>query len=317
VIDDILDITKIESGQLKIEPLDFSLYILLEDLQRLFRYKCLEKGIRLVFNLSSNLPDFIHTDPLRLKQIIINLLSNGIKFTNEGEVRLFASKEGDELVFDVIDTGIGICGSDRKEIFKKFRQSKNQYVRNHGGTGLGLPLASELSHLLGGKLELIDSKLDKGSHFQARIKYERGLSDSPISNALNDLEWLESPSEEFSDATILVVDDSEELRNLTGVFLQPLGCKIEFAEDGFAALEKVRKMKFDLILLDLQMPKMSGIDAMIEMKKMGISVPVIAQTAHAMVEEKQDCLKMGFTDVITKPIQKQTFTRVISEYLQH
>lgn len=313
VINDILDISKVESGHLTIEIDNFSLLKLLDDLKNLTRFKCNEKGVYLKFIIDEKLPNFIKTDPIRLRQVLLNLLSNAIKFTDSGEIRLVAYTKNGMLIFDVFDTGMGIPQEDQSLIFQRFRQSDNSLNRKHGGTGLGLPLSRHLTHLLGGNLELVHSEINKGSHFRAQIHYEivREAEVERIASTRDE----RAQKVELAGLKLLIAEDSEEIRMLLDVILNQWGCVVDFAEDGVVALDKVKSNQYDIILLDIQMPRMNGFETVKKMRKeLHVDSPILAQTAHAMREEKEKCLASGFDDVITKPIKMEELVRMLAQY---
>lgn len=311
VINDILDISKVESGHLSIELVPFSLLKLLNDLKGLLRFKCEEKGIYLSFIIDDKIPNFIKTDPVRLRQILLNLLSNAIKFTEKGEVKLIAYERNGFLFFDIYDSGVGVPFRDRDLIFEQFRQSDSEHSRKHGGTGLGLPLSKHLARLLGGDLHLINSEPGKGSHFQTFVGYQKTTKEQS--------ERVSTKSSEsklnLSGTKLLVVDDSEDIRVLLKEILSYWGCEVDFAEDGYIALEKIKKNQYDMVLSDIQMPGMSGFELVQKLREdSAFQIPVIAQTAHAMKEDRERCLEAGFDAVVTKPIKTEELVRVLSEY---
>ncbi len=309
VINDILDISKVESGHLNLEKTNFSTLDLLKDLIEPLRLKCLEKGINLNLEVQKDFPLHIYSDPLRLRQILLNLLTNAIKFTKEGEISLYAGLEGNKLIFDVVDTGMGIPKKDQNIIFEHFRQSENSLTRKHGGTGLGLPLSQHLAILLGGELKLVESTTHFGSHFRASITYEKAKN----AETTNGLKQLNSSSVSLKGLKILVAEDAEDLRLLIKLILEKHGCLVDFAEDGVVALEKVNQKKYDVILLDIQMPRMNGYDTISKLREIGISIPILAQTAHAMNEEKEKCKLLGFDEVITKPLMPEVLVDKLTQ----
>ncbi len=312
VINDILDISKVESGHLNIEKINFSLRKLLDDLKNLLILKCDEKGLYLKFEFDKNLPEYIYSDPTRLRQILLNLLGNSIKFTQHGEIRLSVSLEDSNLIFDVFDTGLGIHKKDQKLIFESFRQSDNSLTRKYGGTGLGLPLSLKLAELLGGRLGLIYSTPLSGSHFRFSLSHFKAtqevqntaLLSVPNKNPLN-----------LNGVKILIAEDAKEIQVLLKVVLEQLGCDVDFAEDGLVALEKVKLKNYDVILLDIQMPRLNGYDTFIRLREMGFTQPIIAQTAHAMREEKQKCRDLGFDEILTKPLKRSNLITALTQAL--
>ena len=309
LINDILDISKIESGHLTFEKTDVSLWQLLIELQDIFSLKCRQKNINLTFKLAPEVPEFIHTDALRLKQILLNVLGNAIKFTNHGGVELRASCLNGQLVFDVIDTGIGIPPDSREMIFEPFKQGDPTHPRAFGGTGLGVPLSRRLAELLGGHLELVSSRVNHGSHFQIAVALESVKSFPAAAKVTPSL----TETVNLSGMKVLAVDDSEDNRSLLKVVLEDWGCEVDLASDGHEALEKVSSQNFDGILMDLQMPLMGGMEAVRIMREKGLKTPVFALTARAMIEDAEECARAGFTDFLSKPIQFERLFHKISQ----
>jgi two-component system, sensor histidine kinase len=309
VINDILDISKVESGHLSIENVNFSLHKLLNDLKNLLRFKCDEKGLYLKFEIASNLPDNINTDPLRLRQILLNLLSNSIKFTEKGNVTLSAKLEKKNLVFDIYDTGLGIPQKDQKIIFEHFRQSDNSLTRKYGGTGLGLPLSLHLSLLLDGHLELIESKINNGSHFRVTIAFHEAIKDISVQNN----NTLRRNNIDLKGLNILVAEDAEDIRLLIKVILEQYACHVDFAEDGVIAIEKAQAKFYDIILLDIQMPRLNGYETITKLRELHFNQPIIAQTAHAMRDEKEKCIALGFDEILTKPIMPEVLISTLAK----
>ncbi len=311
VINDILDISKVESGHLNIEKTNFSLFKVLEDLKNLLSFKANERGVALKFEMDKNLPETIYSDPLRLRQILLNLIGNAIKFTQEGEVRLSVKLLKAKLIFDIIDTGMGIPKKDQSVIFETFRQSDNGLNSKNVGTGLGLPLSQHLAQLLGGDVCLVDSSPQFGSHFRATIDYVKANQEIIPTNS------KEKKTNGFNlkGTKILVAEDGKEVQLLLKVIFDQLGCEVDFANDGLMALEKVKKKTYDVLLIDLQMPKLNGYETIKRLRKMGVNQPIIAQTAFAMKEEREKCMAYGFDDILTKPLKRESLITTLSQAL--
>jgi two-component system, sensor histidine kinase len=315
IINDILDISKVESGHLTIKKEDVFLLEILTDLKKLLQLRADEKGLDLQFNFETDIPRHIHTDPVRLRQVLLNVLGNAIKFTDSGRVALNVSIAHDLLIFDVFDSGHGIPQDDFDLIFEAFRQSDNSYTRKQGGTGLGLPLSKHLAHILGGDLVLKKSQPKVGSHFQLTVKYEPALKVPMTSDATI---TKDKKGEELNlfGRKILIVDDSHENRILIEAILKKWGCSIEMAENGKESLQKIKECSYDLVLMDLQMPVMSGIDATLAIRRKGYTMPIVALTAHAMKEVSEQCESSGFSGFISKPIRMDKLVQTVASLLR-
>lgn len=321
IINDILDFSKIEAGKLEVISEVIGLSEIYDDLTKLFEAKASEKKIQLLIQRAPDLPEFITTDGLRLRQILLNLIGNAIKFTEKGTVRMDVQKintrsEGDQICFDVMDSGCGIAPGTVKNLFQPFTQADETINRKYGGTGLGLVLSRKLAKLLGGNVELISNKLGNGCVFRARIALsipsEQELKIVNRRSEVQQLATLEG-EQRIANKKILVVDDTIDNQLLVSRLLSKVGAKVDLADNGLVAVEKVKRQKFDLILMDLQMPVLSGYEALLEIRKLGIQTPVIAFSAHALVEVRDHCLASGFSDHVSKPIEK----RILMERVAH
>lgn len=315
IVGEILDLSKIEASKLELEIISFPLKEMFEETISTLQLNALEKNITLSLQLDTNLPHVIESDPTRLRQIIINLIGNAIKFTDTGSVTVKVTwLEPGILEFQVEDTGIGITPDQQAKLFQPFSQADMSMTRRFGGTGLGLILAKELSQALGGDLILTRSSIEAGSLFTATIK--------PHSAQWTEVQAVTTPNRktqlkfDLKDTKILVVDDSEDNRYLITQILQTNGAVTDEAENGLVGLAKASQNDYDIILMDLQMPIMDGRQATRTMRNQGIDTPIIALTAHALKEEKQKALKEGFTEYLTKPINREVLLSTI-ENLRH
>jgi CheY-like chemotaxis protein len=274
-----------------------------------------EKNVALIFESDLSFPRAIHTDALRLRQILMNLLGNSLKFTGRGRVSLKARREERFLVFDVEDTGIGIPPQSREVIFKPFEQGEKGHAHKFGGTGLGIPLSQHLAQLLGGDLQLVWSEPGKGSHFRVRVEYEEASVDfsDPVPEAIS-APLEERPLSDLRGMKVLAVDDSEDGRHLIAAMLTEKGCEVELAENGREALEKALSRPFDVVLMDLQMPVMDGVSAVKTLRSKGSQVPVVALTARAMTEDSEECMRAGFSDFLSKPIEYERLVGAVGHY---
>ncbi len=303
LIDDFLDLVKMENQKLSISPSSFDISTFLSDLKDAFNMLSSEKGLK--FTIENELPsDYkLSTDYYRLKQILDNLISNAIKFTDEGDIvlRVFSGK--DSIYFSVKDSGQGIPEEGQENLFQPFSQLHQEYGKSHGGTGLGLAISKNLANLLGGDLTLVSSKINEGSEFLLRI--EKNVHDA-ISKSAIELSSLRITPEpavpDFSEKNVLVVDDNKENLVLLDIFLKPTNADVVCVSSGPEALDKLADQSFNIILMDIQMPEMSGFETIERIRAQGIKTPVVAVSAHALEEEKQRAIQVGFDDYCSKPI---------------
>ncbi len=303
IINDILDISKIEAGMMTFEEHTFSVKDIFKSLNVMLMGKAKEKGLELLFICDEDVPDSLLGDPTRLTQIIINLAGNAIKFTQKGEIIVRAKvlkkeKEDTLLEFSVKDTGIGIPADKIQHIFERFRQAESHTTRKYGGTGLGLSIAKQLVELQGGKLS-VTSEFKSGSMFVFNIPYKKSIEV---------LHETEDTGEKFNmdelrKLNILLVEDNQLNVKLILSLFSEYGLVLQVAENGSVGIEKLRENKFDIVLMDMEMPVMNGYEAAtIIRNEMKNSIPIIAMTAHAMAGEKERCLSLGMNDYISKPI---------------
>jgi len=325
IINDILDLSKVEAGKLEIEKVDVDLFELLSEIAALLNLDAAAKGIRLTVAFDGPIPHVIKTDPTRLRQILFNIVGNAIKFTEKGVVSLtvkLASTDSSKLNFLVQDTGTGITAEQAQRLFSPFTQADATTTRRFGGTGLGLSLSKKLALALGGNVILESSTLGKGSTFVVSI--DHGQSKEIIFESTDHtLEETAAKVLNFasragttplSSLNILVVDDSLDNLALIKRLLSLSGAQVETANSGREGVEKALSEKFSLVLMDLQMPDMDGYEATKELRSRGFDKPIIALTAHAMKEERKRCLESGFNNHLTKPIDRNALIHILSEY---
>ena len=316
IINDILDITKIEAEQMKIEKSGFSLPVLLRDLELLLRLRCDEKGLDFSIKPIGNVSEFIISDPVRLRQILINIVGNAIKYTDRGSVHVTYEVLTDQLLFIVKDTGKGIPQSSRPLLFKPFSQGDSSSQKKYGGTGLGLILSKKLAHLLGGDVELVESEPDKGSVFTVHVAYEPRssiLSEHSIEGSA--VSAVADKASVINGKKILVVEDTEENQLLLRIFLSKLGASIDIADNGQAGVQKALHENYDLVLMDMQMPVMDGYTATQILRNSGYKVPIVALTAYAMQGDRDKTLQAGCTDYLSKPVDRNNLVDVVSRYV--
>ena len=326
IIDDILDISKIESGTLFIETSRFQLTESLKEIELVFSRLAAEKGLQFSIEFGSPIPSEIELDPTRFNQILTNLLNNAFRYTSTGFVKLNVEllksphiAGSGVLQFDVIDSGIGIARKDQDIIFNKFSQADVTVTRKYGGTGLGLTLSRKLAQKMGGDLVLHHSEVGKGSTFRITLAIEI-LDHIHWFNSLKDVPTLSNApkksipdSELFTGLSILVTEDSKDLQELITTILKEKGALVDTAENGEIALEKALANHYDLILMDIQMPIMDGYKTTKALRERGFSNPIIATTARSMPSELERCLEAGCTKVLCKPINFANLFSMISE----
>lgn len=341
IIDEILDISKVEAGKIEFKIANVDLENLLSEVYGLLKIKAEEKGLRLIFTDSNEIPKMVQTDPKRLKQILYNLVGNSIKFTAEGhvELRVKYNKDSSKLAFYVSDTGVGISSKNLKKIFKPFEQADESVSRKFGGTGLGLAISRSLARGLGGDLSVLKSSIGVGTTMKLAVFAQESdvrdnaqvLDSSSVEGELlKEVSEVETTSSDTSDAepdaksgverndlgklsgkSILVVDDAVENARLFYLYLNEAGADVDLAYSGDEAIGKFKDNSYDLVLLDLQMPKVDGYQAIKEMKKINSTLPIIALTAHALDEERVKTKAAGFADHITKPISAEDLIEAI------
>ncbi|MBX2987079.1 MAG: response regulator [Bdellovibrionaceae bacterium] len=323
LVDDILDLSKVEAGKLDVEHIEFSLISLLEDLKENFSLKAVQKQIRFLLEMDPHLPGAIKSDPVRLRQVLMNLIGNAIKFTDHGFVRLrvrakeIPNKNNVDLFFEVEDTGIGIEPRHQERLFNPFTQADASTARRFGGTGLGLVLSRRLAMLLNGDLYLVSTAPGQGSVFELRLNVERAKA--PIVD-LADRVPREShnrpvvKSERLKGTRVLLVEDAIDNQMLVKIILGMNGAEVISCNDGLAGVEEAMRGDYHIILMDIQMPRMDGFEAMQLLRTKGFSRPIIALTAHAMRDEKEQALRVGFDDYLTKPINRAELINVVESY---
>ena len=332
VVNDILDLSKIEADKLTVERIETPLIRILGELENLMLPSALAKGLAFKISLTSPLPEFILCDPTRLRQILMNLVSNAIKFTGAGRVTLFAgavttggiTSDGmPQLVIDIVDTGPGLTIDQTQRLFKPFSQADGSVTRKHGGTGLGLAICIRLANILGGDVNLIRSELGQGSCFRLILPLDK----VPNSVMVDELppqcvQKQPSPAKLTSKLSgrVLLAEDGLDNQRLIAFVMKKEGITIETAENGCIALEKLEKAvaegkPFDLLLTDMQMPEMDGYSLARTLRKKGWSIPIIALTAHAMAEDRKKCMNAGCDDYVSKPIEKSLLIATCASWI--
>lgn len=315
LLGEILDISKIENQQLEVEYLRFNLPNLLQDIEKIYQLNCQQEQLEFSLILESNIPEWLVTDPRRLKQVMHNLLSNAIKFTKTGTInlRIQFDFQISELQVAVVDTGEGIAPDKQALIFESFSQADASVTRNYGGTGLGLFITKNLVELMGGQIK-VESSVGQGSKFVVTICCQdyAGSCDSIVSQRRVGTQPLDIPS---LTGRILLVEDTEVNQQLVTFNLVQTGAKVDLAVNGQEALQKVLNEHYDLVLMDIQMPIMDGKEAMRSLQQLGINTPIYALTANVMAADIQEYAALGFTGTLGKPLELGHLYQVLSTHL--
>ncbi len=332
IINDILDISIMAAGKLNFEHIDFILHNTIAESFNILAINAHEKGIEYSYNVSPDIPDIITGDPGRLRQILINLLGNAIKFTENGEVIVSVevkSRTEEEvfLQFSVSDTGIGIPEDKKVQIFDTFSQADSTTTRKYGGTGLGLSISSQLIGMMKGRI-WVESEVGKGSTFHFTAGFDLVAKSTrqelPLHNIDNNVESSNGYSKYPKDKKalrILLAEDNIIGQRLSVRILEREGYSVEVANNGEEVLDGFKKKHFDIVLMDVQMPKMDGIEATqaIRNSKDNIfdpEIPIIAVTAHAFEEDKERCLKAGMNSYVSKPFKREELFEEIEKLVQ-
>jgi signal transduction histidine kinase/CheY-like chemotaxis protein/HPt (histidine-containing phosphotransfer) domain-containing protein len=309
LLNDVLDISKIEAGQMQVETITCSPHQLLAEVVSVLRVPARKKGIALDYRWETGIPETIQSDPHRLKQLLMNLVNNAIKFTDEGNVlviaKLIESGKKPLVQFQVRDSGIGIAPEKLESIFHPFVQADSSVTRKYGGTGLGLAISYRIAKSLGGDLT-VESNVGHGSAFTVTV--EAGdltgvtITARPPVAIAGDIGRQASGSASLEGLKILLVDDGETNRKLISLFLTRSGATVELAENGAMALHAAEQTPFDIILMDMQMPVMDGYTATVRLRETGYHGPIVALTAHAMKGDREKCEASGCSGYLAKPV---------------
>jgi len=319
IINEILDLSKIEAGKFDLEMLPVSTFALMQDVCDIAMLKAKDKGLQCGVNFVYPLPETFKTDPVRLKQILLNLMINAVKFTDEGHVyvKVWCDRYANKMIFEVEDTGIGIDAGNQEKIFAAFTQAEVSTSRKYGGTGLGLTLSRQLCVLLGGGLT-VRSKPGQGSTFTASVDTDSlehidfVYDGNEVKSRSEDTDMV-IPSLE---GNVLLVDDVPDNQKLMLYLISKTGAWVDVAENGLQALEMMRTKQYDLVLMDMQMPVMDGLQATRALRKDGDMTPVVALTANAYKSDRADCSEAGCDDFLSKPVDMDELGRVLKVYLK-
>jgi signal transduction histidine kinase/HPt (histidine-containing phosphotransfer) domain-containing protein len=323
LINEILDLSRIEAGQMTVERIQCDLPALLNDVIVLMRARAAEKSLQFNVAVDGTLPRHIRTDPLKLRQILINLLGNAIKFTAAGAVEMIARCEpcgqNCRISIEIRDTGIGMTTEQMSRVFEPFAQAEQSTTRTFGGSGLGLAISRRLARLLQGDV-IVTSNKGAGCVFTASIEagsVENTETVSTLEDPFSSAGVPEEASHENDiDAHLLLVEDGMDNQRLLSTHLKMAGAGVDIAENGGIAVELASSGEYDLILMDMQMPVMDGYTATAELRRRGMTIPIIALTACAMAEDRDKCLAHGCTDYLTKPIKRDALLTNIRHHLK-
>lgn len=322
VINDILDISKIEADRLTLERIDFRLGECIANLVNLVGHRAEEKGLALHIDLPAELADLnLSGDPLRLGQILLNLVGNAIKFTPGGSIRLrvrIAAQHPDRVVvhFEVQDSGIGISAAEQQRLFNAFEQADSSMTRKYGGTGLGLAISKRLVHLMGGDIG-VASQPQAGSTFWFTACFDRPAHRVPAAPLASDLSVETRLRERAAGMRILLAEDEPINQEVLIEMLEDVGFSVDLASDGESAVAMARQENYDLILLDMQMPKLNGIEAAKQIRDLPACAhtPILAVTANAFGEDRERCLAAGMNDHVAKPVDPAELHATLLKWL--
>jgi len=330
LICDVLDLSKLNANKLKVETLDCSLPAILHEITSIMQVRALDKGLAFTLHYQTPIPRLLRSDPTRVRQILYNLLSNAIKFTHSGEVNILArccdvGTEQSRVEIDIADTGIGLDTAEIQNLFQPFQQANLSTTRQYGGTGLGLTICRSLAKALGGDIQ-VRSEPGVGSTFTLRLPNDIAL-DTPMAN---------EPSLMIDDSgtdasitggdralrgRILLAEDGPDNQLLISTMLRKRGLEVAVAENGESAVQQAQaaldsNTPFDLILMDMQMPKLDGYGAAARLRARGHTGTIVALTAHAMTGERERCIAAGCDDYLTKPIARQELLGAVESHLR-
>ena len=325
LINDILDLSKIEAGRMELEIVEASPYKIVNDVQKILKVRADEKNVFLKLDFPKPLPKHIYSDPVRLRQVVTNLVGNAIKFTTEGgvlvSVSMVKNKKKDCLKIDVADTGIGMSEAQLDKIFEAFVQADTSITRRFGGTGLGLAISKKIVEALGGDLT-VTSEVGRGTVFSAIVDagdvstVETMEFDDYVRTEKSERKTKKLKQLKLGPQKVLVVDDGDSNRQLVRLILQRAGCEISEAVDGQDAVEKVMAGDFDVVLMDMQMPIMDGYQATKKLRELNFDRPIIALTANVLADDEKKCREFGCSGFVPKPINMDLLIQTIAELLE-
>ncbi len=324
LIDNMLDIAKIEFGQINVQNAPCSIQNLILNITAAAKPRCIEKGLDFLVQTDLNSIDSLLIDENRIQQILMNLIGNAIKFTDKGCVilKIIVDKKNNSalnLKFSVIDNGVGMSMESQMDLFQKFSQSDNSYTRKYGGLGVGLALARRLAHALGGEVTLVESQTNGGSNFLFEVPCQISQKIIPIYQNTIPVEENIIQAKDLSHLLcqkILIVEDVIDNQEIFKYFLNSVGAVVDIVDNGQDAIISAKEKNYDLILMDIQIPIIDGLEATRQILKNGYPGPIIALTAHASIDDRLNCKNAGCIDVITKPVTQYTLTTQIQKILE-
>jgi signal transduction histidine kinase/CheY-like chemotaxis protein/HPt (histidine-containing phosphotransfer) domain-containing protein len=318
LVNDILDLSKIEAGMMSLEETRFSLHSLLSSVGAMFSEKLKEKKLGFSIQIEPDVPDVLSGDAVRLTQILVNLISNAVKFTEKGEIAvsvkaLQQTETEARLQITISDTGIGISEEKQQAIFERFQQADTETTRRFGGTGLGLAIVKQLVSLQNGTIHL-ESKQGKGSIFTVELNYKVPDINQLYAAALS----AQEEAVPLEMITVLIAEDNPMNQQLISHLMRSWGIDFVLVNNGSEAVEELKKRSYSIVLMDIQMPGMDGYTATnIIRNELQSNIPILAMTAHAMAGEKEKCMQMGMNDYVSKPIKETILYNMIGRYAQN
>jgi len=341
IINDILDFSKIESGKISFEHIEFDLWDCVRQIEALFKSSATREGLELTCFIDDDVPHEVNSDPGRIRQILINLVGNAVKFTEQGSITISVSVfkrslQTVMLVFDVTDTGIGISSELHEKIFTDFSQAEGSMTRRYGGTGLGLSISKQLVELMGGEIG-VDSTQGAGSRFWFKLPVDlaesfdadqarpeaRSSSFVPIKDDVDDTAPAPGLTQRQYKANVLVAEDNPINQLVTREIMKTFGLNPIMVDNGLDAVETVANENIDLVIMDVQMPRMDGIEATSKIREMEQSsgsdkrIPIIAFTANAMAGDREKYLEAGMDDYLSKPVDMESFSNLFERWMIH
>ncbi len=315
IINDILDFSKIEAGRLEVERVPFELRECVASAVELVRHKAVERKLGLVVDIADDVPAIVRGDPTRLRQVLLNLLGNALKFTAKGEVRLTVGRRGaEELHFAVRDTGIGLTAEGMGKLFRDFSQADSSTARQYGGTGLGLAISKRLAELMGGTMGAESEGAGRGSTFRFHIRAEAVAAEPPVARPAGGAA-IDPQMAGRHPLRILLAEDNLVNHKLALRLLGQMGYSADVAVDGREAVERVERQPYDVVLMDVQMPEMDGLEAARRIRaagKPGERPRIVAMTANAMQGDREECLAAGMDDYLAKPIRVEDLVQALN-----
>jgi len=311
IINDILDFSKIEAGKLEVDKIDFSLKDMINNIANIIEFKATEKSLDFKINYDETTPNNLYGDKLRISQVLINLLNNAVKFTSSGFVKINITNKDDIFRFEIIDSGIGMTPAQQEKLFQSFSQADATTTRKYGGSGLGLSISKQLVELMDGKI-WVESKKDIGSTFSFELTLPKAKNNITIQNKT---ETTQEDIQTLKDSKILLVEDNQINQEIIIGLLENSGLNIDIANNGKEGIELFEKKNYELILMDIQMPIMDGIEATRIIREVNKEIPIIALTANAMKEDIEKTQSVGMNEHLNKPIDVEILYETLLKYI--